>query len=213
MTGEGLDRAFAAADVVVDVSNSPSFADNEVLRFFETSTGNILKAADEAGIRHYVALSVVGSDRVPDSGYLRAKLAQERSISSGPIPWTIVRATQFFEFLGAIAQSGAEGDIIYLSPAKFQPIASADVAMALLHVCLAPPENGVVELAGPDAFSMAKLVQRYLVATGDVRKVVPDADARYFGALLNDRSLMPGVNPRLGATSFAQWVEKAVPGG
>lgn len=211
LTGEGLAGALAGADVVVDVSNSPSFADAAVMEFFETSTRNLLAAESAAGARHHVALSVVGADRMPDSGYMRAKVAQEGLIKAGALPYTIVRATQFFEFLGGIAGSGAEGGAIRLPTAPMQPLAAADVSAALADVAEATPANGTIELAGPEAASIAEFVGRFLAATGDVRTVVADPQARYFGAALDDRGLAPGANPRLGPTQFEDWLARTRP--
>lgn len=206
VTGEGLDQALAGAEVVVDVANSPSFEDQAVMAFFETSGRNLLAAETRAGVVHHVALSVVGTERLQDSGYFRAKLAQEALIQSSSRPYTIVRATQFFEFMSAIADSAAKGGSVRLSPAHMQPIASADVAELLAAVALAEPLNGLVELAGPQRLGMADFVQQYLAATGDTRQVVADADAPYFGTVLNDASLTPGDAPRLGSMSFAAWL-------
>ena len=211
VTGEGLDKALEGAQVVVDVANSPSFEDQAVLKFFETSSRNLLAAEAKAGVRHHVALSVVGTDRLSDSGYLRAKLAQENLITASNIPYTILRSTQFFEFLGGIAQTGTEGNTVFLSPARVQPIASDDVAAALADVVLAAPANGVIEVAGPEQFSLAKLVQRFLTAKQDPRKVVPDANALYFGEKLNDQSLTPGAAPRIGPTRFENWLSQSTP--
>jgi len=208
LTGKGLSEAMAGARVVVDVANSPSFEDAAVLRFFETSTRNLLRAAADAGVGHYVALSIVGAERLPDSGYLRAKVAQETLIRSAKVPYTIVRATQFFEFLGAIAGSSAAGATIRLPLARFQPIAADDVAAALADVAVGTPANGMMELAGPEAIPMYELVRRFLSATGDPRPVVADAHARYFGAELDDHSLTPGDNPRLGPTRFDHWLSQ-----
>jgi uncharacterized protein YbjT (DUF2867 family) len=210
VTGEGLARALAGADVVVDVTNAPSWEDAAVLAFFETSTRNLLAAERAAGVRHHVALSVVGADRIPDSGYLRAKLAQERLIAAGQVPYTVVRATQFFEFLDGIAGPTAAGDTVRLPTAPMQPLAADDVAVALADIVLGAPANGVVELAGPESLSIAEFVGRYLTATGDARKVVADPQARYFGAALDDRGLNPGgANPRLGPTRFEEWIGRA----
>jgi len=211
VTGEGLDKALEGAEVVVDVANSPSFEDQAVLKFFETSSRNLLAAEAKAGVRHHVALSVVGTDRLSDSGYLRAKLAQENLITASNIPYTILRSTQFFEFLGGIAQTGTEGNTVFLSPARVQPIASDDVAAALADVVLAAPANGVIEVAGPEQFSLAKLVQRFLTAKEDPRKVVRDANALYFGEKLNDQSLTPGAAPRIGPTRFENWLSQSTP--
>lgn len=211
ITGEGLADALKGANAVVDVTNSPSFEDLAVMNFYKTSTANILKAAADAGVTHFVALSVVGADRCPDSGYMRAKVAQESLIKSRSVPYTIVRATQFFEFLGAIAGSGADAaGTVRLPHAKMQPMAADDVAAALADVVLAKPLNGTMEIAGPDAVPMDEIVRRYLDKTKDARLVVADPAARYFGALLNDRSLTPGDHPRLGPTQFDAWLTKQV---
>jgi uncharacterized protein YbjT (DUF2867 family) len=209
LTGEGLADAFRGTDVVVDVANSPSFEDAAVLHFFETSGRNILAAAAAAGVKHHVALSVVGSERLPDSGYFRAKLAQERLIKASPVPYTIVRATQFYEFVGAIAQSNNEADGIHMPPAKLQPIAASDVSAALADVAVAPPVNGTVEIAGPKAIGLDKLVRGLLDARGDERRVITDADALYFRAPLNDQTLTPAAGARLGPTHFADWLTKS----
>ncbi|EJL87519.1 putative nucleoside-diphosphate sugar epimerase [Herbaspirillum sp. CF444] len=209
VTGEGLAAALAGAQVVVDVANSPSFEDKAVLEFFEKSGRNLLAAEAAAGVQHHVALSVVGTDRLLDSGYFRAKMAQETLIKAGKIPYTIVHATQFFEFLGGIAQSGADGDTVRLSPALVQPISSDDVAAATADYTLAAPVNGTVEIAGPECVSLAALVQRYLTNIGDARHVVPDPEALYFGVRLNDKSLMPGNDARLGTVNFATWFSQS----
>lgn len=208
LTGEGLAAALAGAQVVVDVANSPSFEDAAVLAFFETSGRNLLAAEAVAGVRHHVALSVVGTERLQGSGYFRAKLAQEKLIEAAGIPYTIVRATQFFEFLGAIAQSGTDGDSVRLPSALVQCIASQDVASAMADHALATPVHGMVEIAGAEAVAMAALVQRYLRASGDARTVVADARAPYFGMEIDDRSLTPGLHPQLGATDFATWMAR-----
>jgi uncharacterized protein YbjT (DUF2867 family) len=211
LTGEGLAEVLAGAQVVVDVSNSPSFEDKAVLEFFETSGRNILAAEAAAGVGHHVALSVVGADRIPDSGYMRAKVAQERLIKGGKVPYTIVRATQFFEFLGGIAGSGADGGAVRLPDAPMQPLAADDVAAALADVAVGPPANATLELAGPEAQSMAAFVRRALAAGGDTRTVVADPQARYFGAALDARGLTPdGANPRIGPTRFEEWLSRSV---
>lgn len=209
ITGEGLAEALAGAEVVVDVTNSPSFEDKAVLEFFETSGRNIIAAEVKAGVKHHVALSVVGANRLPDSGYLRAKVAQEKLIGESPIPYTILRSTQFFEFMGAITNSATVEQIVRLSPALFQPIASDDVAAALADVTIGTPIMGFVEVAGPERVGIADLAERYLAETGDSRKVVADANARYFGTVLNDGSLTPGANPRIGSKSFEQWFSES----
>lgn len=208
VTGAGLPEALAGADVVVDVANSPSFEAADVLRFFESSARNLMAAGAAAGVGHHVALSVVGADRLPDSGYMRAKVAQEGLIRSAGIPYTIVRATQFFEFAGAIAGSADDGGTIRLPPALMQPIAADDVAAALAEIAVSPPANGLVELAGPEPIPMDEYVARFLAATRDDRRVTTDPQAGYFGALVDDRSLTPGANPRLGPTRFDDWLSR-----
>ena len=206
ITREGLAHAMDGAEVVVDVANAPSWEDQAVLEFFETSSRNLLAAEAAAGVRHHVALSIVGSERLPDNGYFRAKVAQENLIKASGMPYTILRATQFFEFVGGIAQSATVGEEIHLSPALIQPIASDDVAAALTDVALATPVNGTLEVAGPEAIPLDELVRRFLRGTQDTRKVVPDVHARYFGDVLDDQSLTPGKNPRLGAIRFEDWL-------
>jgi uncharacterized protein YbjT (DUF2867 family) len=206
ITGEGLEKALSGAEIVVDVANSPSFEDRAVLEFFETSGRNLLAAEAAAGVRHHVALSVVGTDRLPENGYFRAKLMQESLIKASKISYTILRATQFFEFVDGVIASSADGQIVRLSPALFQPVASDDVAAALADLTLGVPVNGIVELAGPESFSLDDFARQYLTATKDSRKVVADIHARYFGAKLDDRSLTPGKNPRLGAVRFEDWL-------
>jgi uncharacterized protein YbjT (DUF2867 family) len=210
INGEGLSEALTGAQVVVDVANSPSFEDKAVMEFFETSGRNLLAAEAAAGVRHHVALSVVGTDRLLASGYFRAKLAQEELIKASKIPYTIVRATQFFEFVGAIAQSATDGPTIRLPPALMQPIVSDDVAAALADIALAEPLNGTVELAGPEPIRMDELVRRFLIANRDSRQVTTDPQAGYFGTAVNDRSLTPGDNPRIGPTRFADWLGHSV---
>ena len=205
LTGEGLADALAGAQVVVDVTNSPSLEDKAALDFFTTSGHNIAAAEAQAGVQHHVALSVVGTERLQESGYFRGKLAQENLAKASPIPYTILRSTQFFEFLGGIAKSRTDGQTVSLSPALVQPIASDDVAATLADVAVSPPLNGMVEVAGPDRYSLAELVQSYLTKTGDARQVLVDDNARYFGARLDDQTLTPGAHPRLGATNFEAW--------
>jgi uncharacterized protein YbjT (DUF2867 family) len=205
LTGEGLEKVLTQANVVVDVTNSPSFEDNAVLDFFRRSTGHLLSAAAAAGVSHYIALSVVGSDRIRDSGYLRAKGVQEGLIEAGGVPYTVLRATQFFEFLNAIADCGTEGNAVYMSPSKFQPVAADDVAATLAEIATAQPKNGVVELAGPEASSMAEFIQSFLSSMGDGRKVIPDPDAKYFGAVLDKDGLAPLGQFIAGPTHFADW--------
>jgi len=206
ITGEGLTEALAGAQIVIDVANSPSFADEAVLNFFQTAGQNLAAAEKVAGVRHHIALSVVGTDRLPESGYLRAKLAQEELIKASGIPFTIIRSTQFFEFLGGIAQSATDGQSVHLSPAHLQPVASDDVAALVAKVATMAPANGVIELAGPERFGLDDLVRRYLAAKHDARKVVTDIHARYFGTELNDKSLTPGDSPHIGSTSFEMWL-------
>jgi len=208
ITGEGLAEALAGAQVVVDVANSPSFEDKAVLEFFETSGRNLLAAEATAGVGHHVALSVVGTDRLLESGYFRGKMAQEKLIKASKIPYTIVRSTQFFEFLGGIvAQAETDGQTIRLSPALMQPIASDDVVAAMADVTLGAPVNGTVEIAGPERVPLAELVQRFLSAKQDARKVITDVQSRYSGAELNDQSLIPGDNARIGRMSFEAWLQ------
>lgn len=208
LTGGGLAEALKGAQVVVDVANSPSFEDAPVMAFFETSSRNLLAAEAAAGVQHHVALSVVGTDRLQGSGYFRAKLVQEKLIEAAKIPYTIVRATQFMEFLGAIAQGDADGQTVRMSSCDVQPVAADDVAAAMADVVLAAPLNGMVEIVGPERVGLAVLLQRYLSAIGDTRKVVGDAQTPYFGIVLNDHSLTPGSNPRIGAIDFASWMAK-----
>lgn len=208
LTGEGLAEAFKGADIVVDVANSPSFEDKTVLNFFETSSRNILAAEQKAGVKHHIALSVVGTDLLTESGYFRAKLVQENLIKASSIPYTIVRATQFFEFLGGIAQEATVGQTIYLSQAFIQPIAAEDVAEALVHVVSEAPANGMIEIAGPVKFRFPEIIEQYLKATQDDRKIVQDAHARYFGVALKEGALVPSSkNARLGSIDFKNWFE------
>jgi uncharacterized protein YbjT (DUF2867 family) len=193
---------------VVDVANSPSFEDTAVLQFFETSGRNLCAAEEAAGVGHYVALSVVGTDRLPDSGYFRAKLAQEALIKASPVPYTILRATQFFEFVGAITQSGVQGDAIHLPHTLMQPVAAEDVAAALADIAVAAPVNGTIDLAGPESIAMDDLVRRFLTAKDDDRPVAADANARYFGASVTDQSLRPLGTSLLGLTSFDAWLKQ-----
>ena len=209
VTGEGLAEALAGAQVVVDVANSPSFDTRVALEFFVAAGHNLLAAEATAGVKHHVALSVVGTERLLDYGYFGAKLVQESLIKVSGMPYTIVRSTQFFEFTGAIAQSGTVGQAAHVSPALFQPIASDDVADAVADAALGAPVNGTIEIAGPDRVPMDELVGQFLSATHDPRKVVADAHARYFGIELNDQSLNPGDKPRLGAIRFSDWLSRA----
>jgi uncharacterized protein YbjT (DUF2867 family) len=211
ITSEGLAEALAGAQIVVDVANSPSWEDKAVLEFFETSSRNLIATEVAAGVSHHVALSVVGTERLLASGYFRAKMAQETLIKASPVPYTIVRATQFFEFVGGIAQSATDGQTVRLSPALVQPIVSDDVAAALADITLGAPLNGTVELAGPERLRLDELVRRYLSAHRDARKVTTDVHALYFGIELNDQSLTPGNNPRIGPTRFEDWLSRSIP--
>lgn len=206
ITGEGLDAALAGAEVVVDLANSPSFEDAAVLEFFQTSGRNLLRAEVDAGVGHHAALTIVGADRVPESGYMRAKLAQEELIEAAGQPYTIVRSTQFFEFLRAIADSATEGDTVRVPTAKLQPIAAEDVASAVTDVAVSDPATGVIEIAGPAAVSFADLVRDVLTADNDPRTVVGDEHARYFGTELTDASITAGPDAHLGGISFAEWL-------
>jgi uncharacterized protein YbjT (DUF2867 family) len=206
LTGEGLPEALAGAQVVVDVANSPSFEDAAVLNFFQTSGKNLLAAETRAGVRHHVALSVVGADRLPDSGYLRAKVAQENLIKASGTPWTILRSTQFFEFGGRIAEAGSDGNRVRVPAALIQPILSDDVVAVLAEIVAGPPVNGTVEVGGPDRFRFDEFVARALGAKNDKRKVVVDAHARYFGTELDEESLVPVGKARLGTTRLDAWL-------
>ena len=207
ITGEGLSEALTGAEVVIDVANSPSFEDQAVLDFFTTSGLNLLAAEKEAGVKHHIALSVVGTQLLSESGYFRGKIAQEKLIRESGIPYTIVHSTQFFEFLGGIAQSATQGQIVRLSAAYVQPISSDDVASAVTEVALDTPHNSIIEIAGPERYRLAELVQKYLNLKGDTRSVVTDSQARYFGALLSDTLLIPAGDARIGTTSFTEWFE------
>lgn len=207
-TGKGLAEALKGAEVVVDLANAPQWDDKAVMEFFETAGRNLLSAETTAGVKHHIALSIVGADRSPDSGYLRAKVAQENVIKGFKVPYTIIRSTQFFEFVKGIAQSATEGQNVRLSPGMMQPIAADDVAAAVTDVALAKPVNGIVEIAGPEQIRMDEFVRRFLAATRDSRKVITDARARYFGAELNDQSLVPAGKARLGSTRFADWLSR-----
>ncbi|MGX9119055.1 SDR family oxidoreductase [Mesorhizobium sp. BHbsci] len=211
ITGEGLTEALAGAQVVIDLANSPSFEDKAVLEFFETSGRNLLAAEAAAGVKHHIALSVVGTERLPHSGYMRAKAAQENLIRSSGIPYTLVHSTQFFEFLGGIAQSSMVGEAVHLPSVSFQPIASDDVADVMADVALATPANGMIEIAGPERVRFNELVARFLKATNDPRQVIADPHALYFGTELDDGSLVPGGQPRIGAVRFEDWLARASP--
>jgi uncharacterized protein YbjT (DUF2867 family) len=209
ITGEGLKGAMAGAQVVIDLANSPSFEDRAVLEFFETSGRNLLAAEAAAGVRHHVALSIVGTDRTPDNGYFRAKVAQEKLIEASGIPYTIIRATQFLEFLGTIAATSADGNLVRLSPGLFQPIAADDVAAIVADVALAAPRSGIVDIAGPERAPFNEIVARYLKAVGDPREVVIDPEARYWGGRVEERSLVPLGEARLGRIGFDEWFRRS----
>jgi uncharacterized protein YbjT (DUF2867 family) len=209
VTGEGLGEALANADVVVDVANAPSWEPQAVLDFFRTSASNLGKAEAAAGVRHHVALSIVGCDRSPDNAYFVAKVAQENMIAAAGVPYTIVRATQFMEFIGGIADFSAEGGTVRLGDGLFQPIAADDVAANLAQVALAAPLNGIVEIAGPDRAPFAEIVTCYLKSVGDARPVVTDRDARYYGGRVEEQSLVPTGDARIGKISLDQWLARA----
>ena len=210
LTGEGLAEVLKGASVVVDVSNSPSWEDNAVLKFFETSTRNLLAYEAAAGVGHHVALSVVGTERLLESGYFRAKIAQENLIKSSSIPYSIVRATQFFEFIKGIADLSTDGNTVRLPPDLIQPMAADDVASAVRRVALGSPLNGTVEVGGPEQFHLDELVRRGLAARKDPREVVADPQARYYGIKLSETTLIPGRGARLGETRFETWLSPAV---
>lgn len=211
LTGEGLATALAGADVVVDVSNSPSFEDSAVLNFFQASTRNLLAAEAAEGVRHHVALSVVGTDRLLESGYFRAKMAQEELIKAGPIAYSIVHATQFFEFVKSIADAATQGNVVTLSPALIQPMAADDVASAVGRVAVGTPLNDTIEVAGPEQFPLYELIRLGLAARGDPREVIGDPDARYFGARLGERTLLPDEGATIFSTRFADWIAQSAP--
>jgi len=209
VTGEGLKEAIAGAQVVIDLSNAPSFNANAVLEFFETSGRNLLAAEAAAGVRHHVALSIVGADRVPDQGYYRAKVAQEKLIEASGIPYTIIRSTQFLEFLGGIADASTVGNVVRIPLGLLQPIAADDVAAFVTDVALANPRNGIVEIAGPERAPFNEIVARYLKAVGDPREVVKDREARYFGGRLEEKSLVPLGEARLGRLNLEEWSRRS----
>lgn len=209
VTGEGLQEALTGAQVVIDLANSPSFEDKAVLEFFETSGRNLHAAENKAGVQHHVALSIVGTDRTPENGYFRAKVAQEKLIEASGIPYTIIRSTQFMEFIGGIADSSAQGNVIRLSPGLFQPIAADDVAALVADVALAPPRNGIVEIAGLERAPFNEIVARYLKAVGDPREVVRDPEARYFGGRVEEHSLVPLGEARLGRIGLEEWMRQS----
>jgi uncharacterized protein YbjT (DUF2867 family) len=211
LTGEGLAQVLTGADVVIDVSNSPSFEDAAVLKFFQTSTGNLLGAEAAAGVGHHVALSIVGSDRMPGSGYLRAKVAQEKLIAESGIPYSVIRSTQFFEFSKRIADEATDGNTVRIAPVLFQPIAADDVASAVARVAVAAPVNGILEIAGPTQFRFDEFIRLGLSARQDPRVVVADPQAHYFGTELDEQSLVPTGDARLGEIRFEEWLGKSVP--
>lgn len=208
LSGEGLDQAMEGTDVVVDLANSPSFEDEAVLSFFRTAGKNILEAEEKAGVRHHVALSVVGTDKLAESGYFRGKIAQESLIKGSSIPYSIIHSTQFFEFLPGIVKSGADGDVVRLPSALVQPISSEEVADAVVRTATGSPINGIVEIAGPDTYWLADLAQRYVELTSDGRKVIGDVDTPYFGAKLHETTLIPAGEAWLGQISFDRWVSQ-----
>lgn len=210
ITGEGLGEALSGAQAVIDVANSPSFEADAALDFFTTSGENLLAAGAAAGVAHHIALSVVGTDRLQSSGYFRAKLAQEELIKASPIPWTILRSTQFFPFVAGIIQSGSMGDEVHLSSAMVQPVAAEDVVEALVEIVLGQPLNNTVEIAGPEAIRMDAFAQEYLDAREDRHKVVAESDGLYFGTLIDDRSLTPGPNARLGTVTLEDWLRSTI---
>src|SRR5262245_4663439 len=210
ITGEGLTAAMAGTQVVIDLANAPSFEDKAVLAFFETSGRDLLAAEAAAAVRHHVALSIVGTDRTPDNGYFRAKVAQEHLIEASGIPYTIIRSTQFLEFLGGIATASTEGTMVRLSPGLFQPIAADDVAAIVAEVALAAPRNGIIEIAGPERAPFNAIVARYLQAIGDPRQVVRDPEARYYGGRVEEHSLVPLGDARLGRIGLDEWLRRSI---
>jgi uncharacterized protein YbjT (DUF2867 family) len=210
LTGEGVAQVLEGAEVLIDVSNSPSFEDEPVMNFFTTATTNLLEAAENAGVRHYVALSVIGADELPDSGYLRAKVAQEKLIDGAEIPYTIIRATQFYEFAERIADAATEGDTIRLPHVLFQPMAADDVAAVVVEVSQRAPVDGIVETGGPDQYRFDEFIRDALAAKGDEREVVADPEAQYFGTALEERSLVPDNAQHLGAITFREWMADSV---
>jgi uncharacterized protein YbjT (DUF2867 family) len=209
ITGQGLKEAMAGTQLVIDLANSPSFEDKAVMEFFQTAGRNLLAAEATAGVKHHVALSIVGTDRTPENGYFRAKVAQEKLIEASKIPYTIIRSTQFMEFIGAIAGERGNTNVVKLSPGAFQPIAADDVAAAVADVALAAPRNGIVEIAGPERAPLSDIVARYLKAVGDPRQVLRDPEARYWGGLVDDRSLVPLGEARLGHVGLDEWLRRS----
>jgi uncharacterized protein YbjT (DUF2867 family) len=212
ITGEGLKEAMTSTQIVVDLANSPSFEDKAVLEFFETSGRNLVAVESAAGVQHHVALSIVGADRTPENGYFRAKVAQEKLIEASGIPYTIISSTQFLEFLRGIVDSSAEGHVVRISPGLFQPIAADDVAAFVADAALAAPRNGIVEIAGPERAPFNAIVARYLKAVSDPRKVVSDPEARYFGGRVEENSLVPLGDARLGHIGFDEWLRRTKAG-
>jgi uncharacterized protein YbjT (DUF2867 family) len=212
LTGEGLTEALEGAAVVIDVSNSPSFEDTAALKFFQTSTGNLLDAEAAAGVGHHVALSVVGTERLSESGYMRAKIAQENLMKESSIPYSIVHATQFFEFIKSIADAATDGDTVRLAPVLIQPMAAEDVASAVADVAVGPPVNGIIEVAGPQQFRLDELVRSTLRERHDPREVITDPHAPYFGTELHERTLVPAADARLAETRFDHWLNQAATG-
>jgi uncharacterized protein YbjT (DUF2867 family) len=210
LTGEGLAQALAGAQVVVDVANSPSFEDKDVMEFFTTSGRNLLAAEQKASVKHHVALSIVGTQRLVDSGYMRAKAVQENLIKASTVPYTILESTQFFEFIERITASSLDGNVYRLSPALMQPIEADEVVEQLADIAVGPPFNGTVEVAGPEAIPLSELARQVLAARQDSRQIVADTHARYYGAELNDRSLIPGPAARLGSVSFSDWLRQGI---
>lgn len=210
ITGEGLADALKGASVVVDVTNSPSWEDAAVMNFFETSTRNLLEHGKAAGVKHHIALSVVGTDRLLDSGFFRAKMAQEKLIEASSMPYTIVRATQFFEFIKKIADYSTEGNTVRMPPVLFQPMAAEDVAVALGKTAMGTPVKGMVEIGGPDQFHLDEVVRRDLAALKDPREVITDPHAHYYGIAVSERALIPGKDAQLGKTHFEDWLRQAV---
>ena len=208
LTGEGLSDVLEGAQVVVDVSNAPAWEDDAVMQFFETSSRNLLAAEADAGVGHHVALSVVGTDRLAESGYFRAKIAQEKLIEGSSIPYSIVHATQFFEFMKSIAADATDGDTVRLPPALIQPMAADDVASEVAWVAVRPPVNGIVEIAGPEQFRLDELIRGMLKAGNDPREVIADPQARYFGIAPSERTLLPGADPRIAETRFEDWLKQ-----
>src|SRR5689334_13374738 len=211
ITGEGVKEAVSGAQVVIDLANSPSFEDKAVLEFFQTSGRNLLAAEAAAGVRHHVALSIVGTDRSPENGYFRAKVAQEKLIRASGVPYTIIRSTQFLEFLGGIAAEATKGNTVRISPGLFQPIAADDVAGFVADVAQAAPRNGIVEIAGPEPAPFNEIIAHYLKAVGDPREVLRDPEARYFGGRVEERSLVPLAEARLGRIGLDEWLRRHQP--